>query len=125
VRHRMRHFPLHDQAGHTEGSVDAAPAIPRQIESNEQVTREERSGDIGQLAGVAYRLEPLRQKDFERLVLQLAFRTQLAMRLRVDGIPASGAILDRNSMRRSPRVRSNTFRNKTDPLPNRAPPTRS
>src|SRR5262249_39215505 len=86
--------PPPGQPGNAEGAVDAAPAMPRQIETNEQIAREERSVNIGQLAGVAHGLEPPRQKDFVRLVFQLAFGAQLAMRLGLHGVPAS-TILDR------------------------------
>src|SRR6516165_3915063 len=86
----------------------------RQIKTNEQIAREEGSGNIGQLASVAHRLEPPRQKDFVCLVFQLAFRAQLAMRLGLDGVPAS-AILDPSGMRSSTCVRSNIFGNRITP----------
>src|SRR5271166_4271974 len=89
----MRHVALHHQARNPERPVDAAPALPGQIEPDEQVARKEWSADVGQLARVTNRLKPPRQKNLVRLVFELVLRAQLAIGLSMDRIPARSILM--------------------------------
>ena len=80
MRDRMRRFSLHHKLAHANRAIDAAPAVDGQIEFDEKVAREERCLDGGELAGMADRLQPLRQEHAKTLLGELSLSLEFAMR---------------------------------------------
>jgi len=88
ARYRLWHFTLHDEARDADGSVNASPTMPFEVEPHEEVAWEKWCRDIRQLTSMTHRLEALREEDLVILIFQVLLRAQFMMWLSVDCIPA-------------------------------------
>ncbi|WP_294540076.1 hypothetical protein [uncultured Rhodoblastus sp.] len=70
-RHGERKRLSHDQARNAKGAVDRAPAMPLEIQWNEEIAR--KGGEVGavRLAGVAHRSRHHRQKRTKTLLAKM------------------------------------------------------
>src|SRR5437588_1986738 len=93
----MRQLPLHQQVRDPDRAADAAPAMVRKIEHDEQIAREKRRQDIGQLARMPDRLLPPRQEGAISLVFDLNLGARLAAWPRVGHVPSLAAVERRRS----------------------------
>src|SRR5882724_7715464 len=87
-RHRRRIVAIGDEPRHAEGGLDRPPALARDIDRHEHVTRKQRLRGEVHLAGVPAALQIARQIDRITLTPEVLRGLHLAVHLRLHHIPA-------------------------------------
>src|SRR6516162_8416037 len=90
-RYRDGPAVVREQARHPDGAIDGKPSVSTDVQTNEQIAREQRPPHGGQAASMPNCPLDLRQKRCESLRFEIELGLSLLIRPRMNQIP-TGAL---------------------------------